>query len=265
MNHNQFESQDLSPTNFELFISQWNAYQAILQHDYLWHSLAEQELHAVLMEKFGQNRSFSFLDLACGDAGPTSRVLASFPKVQYTGVDSSQQALNQARQNTANLGSNPVFQTQDLNEFLANEPKTFDCIYIGMVAHHFGVSGLRKFFELIAQRLSPSGCVLAFETFLLADETRQEHVNRLTAIIRQFWVGMSDQSRQNVIEHVAQSDFPVTFDQWNSEARAGGLGPMMIRAKSPDRLLAFVQHHGNHGTTARVPNSPVKSQADVTQ
>ncbi|MFM1801526.1 MAG: hypothetical protein RJA81_878, partial [Planctomycetota bacterium] len=30
MNHNHSESEDLSPTNFELFISQWNAYQAIL-------------------------------------------------------------------------------------------------------------------------------------------------------------------------------------------------------------------------------------------
>ena len=89
--------------NFELFTKSWKAYQAIIEHDYLWHSMAATALNQWLSERFGTDISFSFVDLACGDSSTTAGVLQNFRNVNYTGVDSSSQALNEALRNTSQI------------------------------------------------------------------------------------------------------------------------------------------------------------------
>lgn len=234
---------DETSQNFILFTTGWKAYQAILEQDYLWHSLAERELKSALLEKFGPDQPFSFLDLACGDARTTSKVLADFPKCHYSGVDSSREALNQATAFVSVIGDNVNLVTQDYLEFLRTTDQQFDCIYSGLVAHHLGSSRIGTLFELIKKCLRPGGVFMAFESFHLEDESRDDHTGRLCAMISHFWQKMPENYRQNIIDHVTRFDYPVSFQVWNENAIAAGLSPMKINTVSPDRLLAFVSHH----------------------
>lgn len=229
--------------NFILFTTGWKAYQAILEHDCLWHSIAEQELKTELLQSFGLNRPFHFLDLACGDSRFTTKVLADFPKCQYTGVDSSPEALRQASQFVEKIAGQHELIAQDYLAFLRHTEMQYDCIYSGLVAHHLGMEGLPELFQLIKKRLRPGGVFLAFESFHLADESRDDHTDRLCSMIRHFWLKLTDEYRQNIIDHVRSYDYPVSFQQWNEIALANGLSSIDMRAVSPDRLLAFVAHH----------------------
>lgn len=124
--------------NFELFTKGWNAYQAIVEHDYLWHSMAATALNQWLSEHYGNDISFSFLDLACGDSSTTSGVLQNFPNVIYTGVDSSSAALNEASRNTRQIANQNLVEA-DYLDFLAAGQEKYDVIYIGLAAHHLGL------------------------------------------------------------------------------------------------------------------------------
>ena len=228
--------------NYYLVTTGWRAYKAILEHDYLWHSMAAGALKQQLLERFGSDRPFAFLDVACGDACVTAAVLKDFPLARYTGVDSSREALTQALKYTEELGGGHRLVASDYLDYLENANETFDVIYVGMVAHHLGEAGLERFFRVVKNRLSRGGVLMAYETFLLADETRDEHTGRLCRIIRLFWSKMPDEYQQFVVDHVTTSDFPVSFQVWNEHALRAGLGPMQVLAKSPDRLMAFVVH-----------------------
>ena len=69
-------------------------------------------------------------------------------------------------------------------------------------------------------------------------------------MIRQFWSKMPEEYCRFVIDHVTASDFPVSFQVWNEHALQAGLSPMRVLVKSPDRLLALVEHHLDEGPHA---------------
>ncbi|MCY2932740.1 MAG: class I SAM-dependent methyltransferase [Planctomycetota bacterium] len=225
---------------YKLFTTGWNAYQAVLEHDYLWHSMAATALNQLLADRFGTTIPFSFLDLACGDSATTSAVLQNFSLVNYVGVDSSPTALIEAARNKNGLGLNPKLIEADLLEFLANNQEVFDVIYVGLVAHHFGADNLQHFFDLICKRLKPGGLLIAYETFLLPDETLEEHINRLCLIIRYLWSEMPPVFKRNIIEHATTCDLPVSMAVWNEKTTNSGLTDTHIVMKSPDRLCAMV-------------------------
>jgi SAM-dependent methyltransferase len=235
-------TEETGAENYFLFTTGWRAYKAILDYDYLWHSMAAAELNRQLLERFGRDRPFTFLDLACGDAWVTAGVLKDFPLAKYTGVDSSREALKEAERYVGQLGPGRRLEISDYLEFLENATENFDVIYVGLVAHHLGEAGLARFFRGVKKRLAPGGVLMAYETFLLADETRDEHTGRLCRMIRQFWSEMPQEYRQFVVDHVTTSDFPVSFQVWNEKATREGLGAMRVLTKTPDRLLAFALH-----------------------
>ncbi len=225
--------------NFELFTKSWKAYQAIIEHDYLWHSMAATALNQWLSERFGTDISFSFVDLACGDSSTTAGVLQNFRNVNYTGVDSSSQALNEASRNTSQITYQTLVKS-DYLDFLSTGEEKYDVIYIGLAAHHLGLENLDRFFNLIRNRLNPGGAFIAYETFLLPDETLDEHKKRLSLIIRYFWSAMSLAYRQTVVEHVAMNDRPVSIADWNEKATNAGLTKTQVLMNSPDRLCSMV-------------------------
>ena len=232
----------MSDDRSNLFTEGWRNYRLVLEHDYLWHSLAESGLHETIVDRFGRDTAFAFLDLACGDAETTARVLRDFDAVEYVGVDSSPQALEAAAATNFGKGVRTRFVLADYVDFLNNDQGHYDVIFVGMSAHHLGERRLPEFFELVRKRLARDGLFVAYEPFLLADETRDEQIARLHAVIGKFWSAMPAESRRSVVEHTASADFPVSLEVWNAAAEAAGLPVGRFVRKSPDRLYAMVIH-----------------------
>ena len=241
-----------SPVNpADLFLQGWQNYRLILEFDYLWHQMAADTLERVVANRSDHVGPFRFLDLACGDAATTasvlSRITASASKhtpsgIDYVGVDNSPMALAEAARTTFRAGIKPGFVESDFVEFLRSGESRFDLIYVGMSAHHLGLARLPEFFAGVRARLTPGGLFVAFETFCLPDEVRDEHLERLHAIIRKFWIRMPQAARDNVIAHTTECDFPVTLADWNAAAGKAGLNPGQFVMKTPDRISAMVVH-----------------------
>lgn len=235
----------------DLFLQGWKNYQRILRHDYLWHGLANHALRRVLTSHFLVTDKLRFLDLACGDSAMTASVLsdiggarvsAGYDPVYYVGVDSSPMALTSAERTDFGAGVRTSFLEADFVDFLRTGDSRFDVIYVGMSAHHLGPKRLPEFFAVVRSRLAPGGLFVAYEPFCLPDETRDEHIHRLHEIIRNFWIRLPTEGRDNVIAHTAECDFPVEIQQWNEATESAGLNPGRFAFRSPDRLYAMVVH-----------------------
>jgi cyclopropane fatty-acyl-phospholipid synthase-like methyltransferase len=233
----------------DLFQQGWKNYRLILEYDYLWHGMAADALERLIADRIDRPGVLRFLDLACGDSATTSMVLnriaerrPTSSRIVYLGVDNSRIALAEAGRTRFVAGIEPTFVESDFVEFLKSGDSRFDVIYVGMSAHHLGLGRLPEFFAAVRERLSPGGLFVAFETFCLPDETRDEHMARLHAIVRNFWIRMPQSARDHVIAHTTECDFPVTVADWNEGASQAGLGPGKIVMKSPDRLSAMIVH-----------------------
>src|SRR5215468_6312380 len=86
-------------TALEQFQKQWTTYQKLVDADALSHKVVGKILHDSLVGAFA--RPFSFLDIACGDAGQMSRTLAGTTVRHYHGIDLSEHALELAAKNLA--------------------------------------------------------------------------------------------------------------------------------------------------------------------
>jgi hypothetical protein len=91
-------------TALEQFQKQWRSYQKLVDADALSHRAVGKILHDTLANVFA--KPFTFVDVACGDAGQTSRALADTTVRHYLGIDLSEPALEHAAKNLA--GASPA-------------------------------------------------------------------------------------------------------------------------------------------------------------
>jgi SAM-dependent methyltransferase len=226
----------------DLFMEGWAVYRAVIESDYLWHGMASQALGELIDEHFGGDVPIRFLDLACGDAETTSRLLRNRPNARYVGVDRSPQALAAATTRVANLGPRAELVTADFVDFLEAHDDQFDVIYVGFSAHHLREAGLRRFFAAIVRRLTPSGVFAAYEPFTLPDETRDEYIDRHCQMVDHYWLNISAEDRVACKTHIRENDYPIALRQWNLLASTAGLCPARTVLKTPDRLFQLVVH-----------------------
>jgi cyclopropane fatty-acyl-phospholipid synthase-like methyltransferase len=231
-----------SQTPAEFFSSGWQAYRATVEHDYLWHALMTDGLRKQIDSRFGAAAPIRFLDLACGDAVSTTRVLKDRPLARYVGVDQSAPALATAATNVKHLHTEVELVTADYVDYVESATEKFDVIYVGLSAHHLGEPGLPRFLAGVRKCLTPNGIFAAFEPFTLPDETRQEHVERICAIIGQFWTNMNPDYCRQVSSHIRACDFPISLERWNTIARQAGLSAASVAVRTPDRLSQLVVH-----------------------
>jgi SAM-dependent methyltransferase len=229
------------PAEPDFFATRWTAYQAVVEHDYLWHAMVNDALAKLIDERLG-HRPIRFLDLACGDAASTSRVLTKRTISRYVGVDRSLQALAAAEANVKDLATSVELITADYVDYLESCREQFDLIYIGLSSHHLDDASLPRLFSAITRCLAANGFFAAFEPFILPDETREEHIERLCTIIDHWWVKMTPDQREEVKAHIRANDHPLQLDKWDAIAANAGLSPAYVAAKTPDRISMVVAH-----------------------
>ena len=73
----------------EIFIKNWKIYRKIIENDNMSHIDGYNKLKEILNQEM--NSPFSFLDIACGDAYYSSKILKDTKAQKYTGIDVSDQ------------------------------------------------------------------------------------------------------------------------------------------------------------------------------
>jgi SAM-dependent methyltransferase len=220
------------------FFDVWDTYQKVVSGDYMFHREIGAALNKLLHARFG-GRSFSILDLGCGDAATLGPVLEGLAVRRYKGVDLSEAALALATENLKAL-SGPVDLAKEHILAALAEDVRYDVIYSSFVLHHLPTAQKAEFFQLAAQRLEKGGLLLLVDVVREEDETLDVYHQHYCAWLRDRFTTLNEDEKDFTCDHIVNNDLPDTFSVLHAQARAAGLE---IAAGGPQfswhRLLSF--------------------------
>lgn len=207
------------------WFQQWHVYRSIVDHDWMHH----RGIHAA-MRRWVQSRAvaeFSLLDLGCGDAGLIRATFAGTGLAEYTGVDASSTAIDEARRGLAGVEFPVRLMEADLLGFLAARAErgpVTDIVLAGYVVHHLPAAEKQRFFDHCRAALAAGGALLFFDIFRRGEETRDRYIADYVAMMEADWE-LSPEAFASTREHVTARDFPETVATILDMARRAGFRP----------------------------------------
>lgn len=222
-----------------LFQDEWRTYRKILENNYLFHRQAYDRLHRLLLEEAPP--SFRFLDIACGDASATVEALRGTKFASYHGIDLSQDALDLARQATAELGCPVTLERKDFVTALRHRPIAADVIWIGLSLHHLILDDKLTLMRAIRRMVSPDGLFVIYENTSREGEERESWLRRWDEQ-RPSWSAFSELEWERTTAHVHAFDHPEWASNWHRLGRQAGFSDSRELMTTPTdlfRLFAF--------------------------
>ena len=112
------------------------------------------------MIPFDADDAFEFVDLGCGTAEPTVRVLEHFCHATGTCIDSEPEMLALARRKLVSYSDRIEVREADITSC---DIQPCDLVFSAKTIHHVPPAGLPELFARIAGALRPSGCFVLYD------------------------------------------------------------------------------------------------------
>jgi SAM-dependent methyltransferase len=222
------------------FFHVWDTYAKVVAGDYMFHREIGEAVKSVLRAHLGA-RAFSVLDLGCGDAATFAPLLQDFMLERYKGADLSEAALALAEKNLSGLSCPVELEQADLmSEIAAAQP--VDAIYISFALHHLPTSSKAAFFQLAAQKLTPSGLLLLVDVVREEGESLAAYHANYTDWLRTTMVTLDAAEKDAICDHLVNNDLPEPCSVLKAQAVAAGLD--LFETAAPQkwhRLLSFIK------------------------
>jgi SAM-dependent methyltransferase len=217
-----------------VFHLQWQIYRKMIDHNYLFHREVYARLHQILREDAAQ--PFRFLDIACGDAGPSVAALAGTRIVHYHGIDQSAAALDLARAALTALSCPVTLEQRDFIEALSDHSTPVDVAWIGLSLHHFQTPSKLAVMRDIHDFLNEGGLLVIYEPTSPEGEKRAEWLGRWDGQ-RPSWTGYTAEEWVAMTAHVHAADYPETISGWHALGKDAGFSSVEEAFTAPTDLF----------------------------
>ena len=121
------------------------------------------------------DKPFDFVDLGCGTAEPTARVLERFGRSTATCIDSEPEMLRIAKRKLTPYSGRYEVQKADITDCVI---PPCDLVFSAKTFHHLHPDRLPSLIARIAAALRPGGCFILYDTMSVgpgwSDEVRQQ-------------------------------------------------------------------------------------------
>jgi len=166
---------------------------------------------------------FRFLDIACGDAGPSVAALAGTRIIHYHGIDQSAAALDLARATPTALPCPVTLEQRTFVEAMSDHPTPVDVAWIGLSLHHFQMPAKLAVMRDIRSSLNEGGLLAIYEPTIPEGEKRAEWLRRWNGQ-RPSWIGYTAEEWDAMSTHVHAADYPEPVLGWHAQGRDAGFG-----------------------------------------
>ena len=109
---------------------------------------------------FAADDTFDFVDLGCGTAEPTKRMLEHFRRATGTCIDSEPEMLALARRKLTSYSDRVEVREADITSC---DIQPCDLVFSAKTIHHVPPAGLSELFARIAGALRPGGCFVLYD------------------------------------------------------------------------------------------------------
>lgn len=205
----------------EFFNNEWRIYQKILNNNYLRHQEIYSILHQVLVKYF--QKSFSMLDLGCGDCTFITQALLNTTITEYQGVDLSESALEIAHSNMVSLDCEKNFIQGNflevVPELVNQRHDSFDIIVASYALHHLSLEQKDFMIGQLASLLQGDGVFILIDIVRQKQEVREVFMKRYLEGIRKYWSLLTPQEYLMTENHISSRDFPETQEALDEISR----------------------------------------------
>ena len=111
--------------------------------------------------------TFGFVELGCGTAEPTMRVLQRFQRATGTCIDTEPEMLELARRKLASHGDRAQVRQGDM---MSCDIPTCDVIFSAKAIHHVSPTDLPGLLGRIVGALRPNGCLILYDGMLVGPQ-----------------------------------------------------------------------------------------------
>jgi SAM-dependent methyltransferase len=203
------------------FFRAWDTYAKVVAANYMFHRELGQGVRDALRRRF-EGRSFSLLDLGCGDAAAMAPLLEDLSVESYKGVDLAPPALALARRNLARLDCRVELVEADFMSALKDSAPQ-DVIHSSFAQHHLTSEGKAEFFQLSAKRLNPGGLLILVDVTREEDESHDDYMRNYPAWLRETMTSLATEELDQICDHLTQNDMPETASNLRAQAERAGL------------------------------------------
>ncbi len=225
-----------------IFETQWTVYQKLVDSDVLSHAAVGRLLHRILAERF--DTPFTFLDIACGDAGLARRALAGTRVRHYHGIDLAAPALALAAKTLCDVPYAVDLDHRDYSEAMADRPEPADAVWCGLSIHHLDTDGKQALISEIREVVGDRGIFVLYEPTLGPHEDRRAYLDRTWRIVPDRWTTLTPGELAQVRDHIDRCDLPETAATWLSLGRAAGFSRGRQVFANPTDLYRMFLYEG---------------------
>lgn len=215
----------------DIFLKSWRVYQEVIEHNYMFHREIADAVRLALVSG-DSGVGLRVLDLGCGDASMAAPMLSSSHVASYVGCDLSQPALDIAQSNISRHGITVQLSCSDMLQFMASrEDASADLLISSYAIHHLAAEDKQKLIREAARVLSPEGRFMVIDVFRESGEPRDAYIAHYMQTLRETWSALSEESRDLIVGHATQYDFPETPAFYNAACLENGFDAGRCLAK----------------------------------
>jgi SAM-dependent methyltransferase len=189
------------------FNEHWQRYQSTIKNNTLYHREMLLALQQFLSANIG-SRSFSFVDVGCGDSSTIAPILADMAITKYIGIDQAEDVLKLASTSLAHLECEKEFIADNMTLAIPRLPTPVDIIFTSYAVHHLSYKDKFKFIENCKQKLNPNGFLLMIDGVLSGEQTREEWLNALQKRMEITIPNITSDELEFRMQHPRVDDFP---------------------------------------------------------
>ncbi len=203
-----------------LFRSNWETYQKLLEHNYMFHHELVQASQQLIQSI---ERPLSLVDLGCGDASLSPILFKNNQISRYIACDLSQPALQLAKANLAVWSSQLELNCLDMLAQLGQIPdSSLDLVFSSYAIHHLTDQSKLALFKECVRVLNHSGCFVLIDVMRNDGQTRDNYLEEYLCMVENDWAAINSIERARIAEHVRGNDFPLGPSDYQALARKAG-------------------------------------------
>ena len=216
------------------FFEQWNIYQNVIKHNYMYHKQIIEVLHKALVSK----NNICVLDLGCGDSHILKHSICSSHHIEYLGIDSSFKALEYSAKNLSSVNGDIAHIHGDFLEKLSGLEDEYDVIIVGYALHHLSKKDKEKCFALVASLLSKEGILFFYDIYSYEDESLEAYKSRACSLYQAKWKHLDSHDMASIITHVKENDIPQSEMFYKQSMFENGITNIEKKFIDEDNLFA---------------------------
>lgn len=221
----------LTSNSVELFLKSWRVYQEIIAHNYMFHHEISAAVRTIFSD-LNPNQSLHVLDLGCGDASMALPLLECGRVASYVGCDLSQPALDIAHKQLDLQKITHKLICEDMLRVAKEQPTaSFDVVFSSYAIHHLNAIDKQRMIAEIGRILSPGGYFVLIDIFREPREDRPAYMRHYMGDVQAKWTKLSQESRDLVVNHATEYDYPEHPMFYNIQCSKVGFAPGQQLAK----------------------------------